>query len=140
MIFTKSSAYALQALIELSKFHKPVDVNKLSEITTIPKPFLAKLLQNLSKKNFIKSFKGIHGGFLLVKKPNEIKVIDIFNAMEDKNSLVFYCSSNPKDCVRDRSDICDLMPFFSKLEKEIMVILKDYTLEDIIRIKSANKN
>ena len=140
MIFTKSSAYALQALIELSKFHKPVDVNKLSDITTIPKPFLAKLLQNLSKKNFIKSFKGIHGGFLLVKKPNEIKVIDIFNAMEDKNSLVFYCSSNPKDCVRDRSDICDLMPFFSKLEKEIMVILKDYTLEDIIRIKSANKN
>ena len=140
MIFTKSSAYALQALIELSKFHKPVDVNKLSEITTIPKPFLAKLLQNLSKKNFIKSFKGIHGGFLLVKKPNEIKVIEIFKAMEDKDSLVFYCSSNPKNCVRDRSDICDLMPFFSKLEKEILLLIKDYTLEDIIRIKSAKKS
>ncbi len=140
MIFTKSTAYALQALVELSKFHKPVDVNKLSEITQIPKPFLAKLLQNLSKRRFIKSYKGIHGGFLLVKKPEEIKITDIFRAMEDKESLVFYCSSNPKDCVRDRSDICDIRPFFSMLEKEMIKIIDKYTLDDVIRMKSGNKN
>jgi len=140
MIFTKSTAYALQALIELSKFHKPVDLNRLSEITEIPKPFLAKLMQNLSKKHFIKSYKGIHGGFLLLKKPEEIKVIDIFEAMEDKNSLVFYCSSNAKNCVRDRSDICSIMPFFSKLEKEMIKIIEKYTLEDVIRMKSGSKN
>ncbi len=140
MIFTKSTAYALQALIELSKFKKPVDVNKLSEITDIPKPFLAKLLQNLSKRNFIKSYKGIHGGFLLVKKPHEIKIIDIFKSMEDKNSLVFYCSSDASNCVRDRSNICSIMPFFQKLENEMIKIIDKYTLEDVIRMKSGNKN
>ena len=137
MLFTKSTAYALQALIELSKYDKPIDVNTLSEKTDIPKPFLAKLLQNLSKKNLIKSYKGIHGGFLLTKKPEEIKVLEIFKTIEDKDSLVFYCSSNSKNCTRDRSSICSTMPFFNILENEIEKIIKKYTLADVIRIKSG---
>ena len=137
MLFTKSTAYTLQALIELSKFKKPVDVNTLSELTDIPKPFLAKLLQNLSKENFIKSFKGIHGGFMLIKKPQEIKIIDVFKAMEDKDSLVFYCSSNKDNCVRGRSSICNTMPFFSMLEDEFLEIMQKYTLQDAIRMSAG---
>ena len=137
MLFTKSTAYTLQALIELSKFDKPVDVSALSELTDIPRPFLAKLLQNLSKQNFVKSFKGIHGGFILTKKPEEIKIIDIFKAMEDKDSLVFYCSSNKDNCVRGRSSICNTMPFFSMLEEEISKIMEKYTLADAIRMSAG---
>ena len=137
MLFTKSTAYALQALIELSSYDKPVDVNTLSEKTDIPKPFLAKLLQNLSKKNVIKSYKGIHGGFLLTKKPEEIKILDIFKTIEDKDSLVFYCSSNSQNCTRERSSICSTMPFFNRLENEIETVIEKYTLADVIRIKSG---
>ena len=134
MLFTKSTAYTIQALIELAKFNKPVDVTTLSELTDIPKPFLAKLLQNLSKENIIKSFKGLHGGFMLIKKPEEIKIIDIFKVMEDKNSLVFYCSSKKENCVRGRSSICNTMPFFSMLEEEFLKIMEKYTLADVIRM------
>jgi len=137
MLFTKSTAYTLQALIELSKFEKPIDVNTLSENTEIPKPFLAKLLQNLSKKNIIKSYKGIHGGFKLIKKPEEIKIIELFKAIEDKDSLVFYCSSDAKNCTRQRSSICSTMPFFANLEKELEEIIKKYTLADVIRMKTV---
>ena len=137
MLFTKSTAYTLQALIELSKFDTPVDVNTLSKLTDIPRPFLAKLMQNLSKEGIVKSFKGINGGFKLIKKPNEIKIIDIFKAMEDKDSLVFYCSKNKENCVRDRSSICSTMPFFNLLEKEIEKVISKYTLEDVIRMSTG---
>ena len=137
MLFTKSTAYALQALIELSKFEKPVDVNKIAELTDLPKPFLAKLLQNLSKHGFIKSYKGIHGGFVIAKKPEEIKIVDVFKVLEDKDSLVFYCSSDKNDCSRDRSDICSLWPFFAKIENEISKILEKYTLADVIRMRAG---
>jgi Rrf2 family protein len=136
MLFTKSTAYTLQALIELSKFDKPIDVNKLSEITSIPKPFLAKLLQSLSKKGYVKSFKGIHGGFLLEKELKSIKILELFKVVEDKDSLVFYCSRDYEKCTRDRADICSTRPFFSFLENKISEILKDLTLEDVIRMKS----
>ena len=138
MLFTKSTAYTLHALVELSKFDKPVDVTYLSEITELPKPFLAKLLQALSRKGFVKSFKGIHGGFILSKKAKDIKIIDIFRVVEDKNSLVFYCSSDPNDCMRDRAEICSIRPFFAFLENEFMEVVKNYTLEDVIRMKSDN--
>ena len=138
MLFTKSTAYALQALIELSKYDKPIDVNTLSEKTDIPKPFLAKLLQNLSKKKIIKSYKGIHGGFLLHKEPKEIKILDVFKIIEDKESLVFYCSFESNNCTRNRSLICSTFPFFSELEKEIEKIIEKYTLEDVIKMKINN--
>jgi Rrf2 family protein len=137
MLFTKSSAYTLQALMELSNFDKPVDVTKLSEITSLPKPFLAKLLQTLSKKGYVKSFKGIHGGFLLEKSPKEIKVLDLLKVIEDKNALVFYCSTGPENCVRNKADICCIRPFFTFLEEKLNDILKDLTLEDVIRMKSG---
>ena len=137
LLFTKSTAYALHALVELSKFNKPVDVTRLSEITELPKPFLAKLLQALSRKGFVKSFKGIHGGFVLSKEPKDIKIMDVFKVMEDKNSLVFYCSSNPEDCMRERADICSIRPFFAFLEEEFLKIVQNYTLEDVIRMKSG---
>jgi Rrf2 family protein len=136
MLFTKSSAYTLQALMELSRFDKPVDVTKLSEITSLPKPFLAKLLQILSKKGYVKSFKGIHGGFLLEKKPKDIKILDLFKVIEDKDSLVFYCSKKPENCVRNRANICCVRPFFVFLENKLDEIIKDMTLEDVIRMKS----
>ena len=137
MIFTKSTAYALQALIELSKYDSPKDVNFLSENANLPKPFLAKLLQNLSKKGIVKSIKGIHGGFLLVKKPVEISIYEIFKAMEDKDSIVFYCSSDSENCIRNRETICQLGKFFTKLEEELATILKKYTLEDVIKDKAC---
>ena len=137
MLFTKSTAYALQALMELSNYDKPIDVNTLAEKTDIPKPFLAKLLQNLSKKNIIKSYKGIHGGFLLQKKPEDIKIIDVFKTIEDKDSLVFYCSSDSNNCTRDRSSICSTLPFFTKLENEIERVIEKYTLADVIRMRAG---
>ncbi len=133
MLFTKSTAYALQALIELSKYDKPIDVSTISKKTQIPKPFLAKLLQNLSRNGFVYSYKGINGGFVLAKKPEEIKLLDIFKSLEYKDTLVFYCSKSKDDCTRNRGHICELQPFFEEMEKEISQVLDKYTLADFIR-------
>jgi len=135
LLFTKSTIYALHALVELSNFDEPVDVSKLASLTNLPKPFLAKLLQYLSKEGFISSFKGVNGGFILTKKPSEIKIIDIFKAIENKDSLVFYCS-NEKDCIRKNSS-CKIKPFLIGLEKEFLEIIKNYTLLDVIRMNTA---
>jgi len=135
LLFTKATVYTLHALVELSNFDEPVDVSKLASLTNLPKSFLAKLLQHLSKKGFINSFKGINGGFVLAKKPSEIKIIDIFKAIEDKDSLVFYCSSE-KDCIRKNS-FCKIRPFLVGLEKEFLEVIKNYTLLDVIRMSAG---
>jgi Rrf2 family protein len=135
LLFTKSTVYTLQALVELSKFDKPVDVTFLSKEADVPKSFLAKLLQHLTKGGIVASFKGVNGGFKLAKKPEEIKIVDIFKIVEDKDSFVFYCTSSEVDCKKEHS--CGVKNFFVYLEKEVINILNNYTLEDVIRMNSV---
>ena len=124
LLFTKGTIYTLQGLVELSKFNEPVDVSKLASLTDLPKTFLAKLLQHLSKKGFIKSFKGRNRGFVLAKKPSEIQIIDVFKAMEDKNSFLFYCLNEEEGSIRKNS-FCKIRPFLLNLEKEFLYSIKD---------------
>ena len=137
MIFTRSTGYALLALAELATLKTAIDTTHLSERIGVSKYFLAKLLQNLSKKGVVKSFKGVNGGFILDKDPKEIKVIDIFHCVEDKDFLVYECAQKEEDCPNDRASVCSIWPFLNLLEDNILKYLEKFTLEDVIRMRSC---
>jgi len=137
MIFTRSTGYALLALSELALLDKAIDTTHLSERISVSKYFLAKLLQNLSKKEIVKSFKGVNGGFVLNKKPIDIKVIDIFNCVEDREFLVYECASKKENCPNNRAGVCSIWPFLSLLEEDVSKYLEKFTLEDVLRIRSC---
>ena len=137
MIFTRSTGYALLALAELATLKTAIDTTHLSERIGVSKYFLAKLLQNLSKKGVVKSFKGVNGGFILDKEPKEIKVIDIFHCVEDKDFLVYECAQNESDCPNDRASVCSIWPFLNLLEDNILKYLEKFTLEDVIRMRNC---
>jgi len=137
MIFTRSTGYALLALAELATLKEAIDSNHLSQNIGISKYFLAKLLQNLSKKGIVKSFKGVNGGFILAKKPEEIKVIDIFKCVEDKDFLVYECAQNESDCPNDKASVCSIWPFLNLLEDNILKYLEKFTLEDVVRMRNC---
>jgi Rrf2 family protein len=135
MIFTRSTGYALLALAELATLKEAIDTNNLSDRIGISRYFLAKLLQNLSKKGIVKSFKGVNGGFLLDKAPKDIKIIDIFQCVEDKDFLVYECAQDEKNCPNKRGNVCSIWPFLNLLEDHIYDYLKKFTLEDVIRMR-----
>ena len=137
MIFTRSTGYALLALAELATLKTAIDTTHLSERIGVSKYFLAKLLQNLSKKGVVKSFKGVNGGFILDKDPKEIKVIDIFHCVEDKDFLVYECAQKESDCPNDRASVCSIWPFLNLLEDNILKYLEKFTLEDVIRMRNC---
>ena len=136
MIFTRSTGYALLALTELAQLKEAIDTNHLSEEIGISKYFLAKLLQNLTKRGIVKSFKGVKGGVILDKKPSEIKIIDIFRCVEDKEFLVYECAQNEDACPNKRANVCAIWPFLNLLEDNILQYLEKFTLEDVIKMKN----
>jgi Rrf2 family protein len=137
MIFTRSTGYALLALAELATLEDAIDTAHLSERIGVSKYFLAKLLQNLSKKGIVKSFKGVNGGFVLEKKPPEIQVIEIFQCVEDKDFLVYECAQSQDDCPNNRASVCSIWPFLNLLEDNILKYLEKFTLEDVIRMRNC---
>jgi len=137
MIFTRSTGYALLALSELAQIEGAIDTTHLSEKIGVSKYFLAKLLQNLSKKGIVKSFKGVNGGFILDKNPTEIGVIDIFQCVEDKEFLVYECAQKKSDCPNNRANVCSIWPFLNLLEDNIFKYLEKFTLDDVIRMRNC---
>lgn len=132
MLITRASEYAILSLIVLSDASSPMDSETLSKELSIPKSFLAKILQALAKKEILKSFKGVHGGFALQKNPTEINMLEVMSAVEGKAPAVFECAPSRNDCPSDRANICAIWPFLNKLQGKIDIFLAELTLADIL--------
>ena len=82
-MFSESVKHAIQAMIYLAVHdEKLVMVNQIAEDYNIPKYYLAKIVQTLSKHHLIKSTRGRNGGIQLNKKASDIRVIDVIHAIE----------------------------------------------------------
>ena len=87
MLLTKKSEYALLSLISIMKSEGPKNVDALSKELDISKSFLAKIMQNLAKNEIVKSYKGVNGGFTLNKLYNELTILEITTAAEEKEQV-----------------------------------------------------
>jgi len=133
MLLTKKTEYALLSLISIAKSTSPKNVDVLSKELNIPKPYLAKILQNFSKKNILKSFKGINGGFELALHPRDISILKIATISEEKLPTVFECSSSKDDCPSDKASSCSLWSVLNNLQTKIDDFLSSLTLKDIMQ-------
>ena len=132
MLITRASEYAILSLIVLSKADAPMDSETLSTQLSIPKSFLAKILQSLAKNNILKSHRGVKGGFALLLPPQEISMLLIMSCVEGKAPAVFDCASSINDCPSDKASLCSIWPFLNKLQGKIDDFLAEMTLEDIL--------
>ena len=132
MLITRASEYAILSLIVLSKASAPMDSETLSRELSISKSFLAKILQALAKKEILKSFKGVNGGFVLNQDPKDISMLEVMSAVEGKAPAVFECSPSRNDCPSDRANLCSVWPFLNRLQGKIDTFLADLNLADIL--------
>jgi Rrf2 family protein len=83
-MFTKSCEYSIQTMIYLAAQPRgtPVLLRDIASDLQIPKHFLAKMLQSLSRRGLVSSRKGKTGGFTLGKSPERISLYDIVEVID----------------------------------------------------------
>ncbi len=131
MLLTKKSEYALLSLISIAKSNSPKNVDVLSRELTIPKSFLAKIMQNLAKNNIVVSHRGVNGGFALKKPYDEITILEITTVAEERVPSVFECSPSVNSCPSDVGSACSVWPLLNNLQGRINLFLEELTLKDI---------
>lgn len=96
LISTKG-AYGLSAMYELSKHSSsnPMQIKNISANANIPQNYLEQLLAKLRHANLVSSTRGARGGFILAKKPDEIKIVDILIALEGDIKVTDLKFDNP---------------------------------------------
>jgi Rrf2 family protein len=132
MLLTRASEYALLSLDVLRKSEIPLGAEQLANELSIPKSFLAKILQSLAKKGVLRSHKGAHGGFILAKSIDEISINEIIFAAEGKKPVVFDCSSYLETCPNGAIGTCAISPFLSNFQTKIDNFLDGLMLSDIL--------
>ena len=131
MLLTKKSEYALLSLISTAKSTEPKIVDELTRELNISKSFLAKIMQNLAKQGLVISHRGVNGGFALNKSWENITILEIVVAAEEKVPSVFECSPSADNCPNQVAMLCTIWPLLNNLQLRINDFLEKLTLKDI---------
>ena len=78
--------YSLKALLVLAGHYgdgRALALSKIANDHAIPEKFLLQLMLKLKHEKLVKSFRGVSGGYILAKKPEEIRVKDIIEAVDE---------------------------------------------------------
>jgi Rrf2 family protein len=89
-MLTKKTRYSILALTRLAKEYGKgtLLINEIAESEMIPKRFLESILLELKKSGFLGSNLGKKGGYYLMKKPEEISLLEIIRLFEGAIALL----------------------------------------------------
>jgi Rrf2 family protein len=132
MIYSRSAEYAIRAFVYLAQVPegKYAMVKNIAEESEIPTHFLAKILQQLARKGFLRSSKGPTGGFALRRPPEDITLLEIVDAID---GLAEYerCPSGITEC-NDEAP-CGMHESWKELRSRIIGYLEGTTISDVAR-------
>ncbi|WP_299112433.1 Rrf2 family transcriptional regulator [uncultured Winogradskyella sp.] len=137
-MFSNSTKYAIKATLYLavnSSENEKVVISDIAKPINVPKAYIAKILQALSKKNLISSTKGPKGGFYISEENKQVKIAEIVNAI-DGETRINSCLLSLKEC--DSGNPCSLHHLVYKEKQLIIERLGSTSLEELAKhIKSG---
>ena len=109
-----------------------LSTKSISEILNIPKPTLVKILQHLSIAGIIETKEGKQGGIRLMKKPSEITILDILNAMETGKPLFQTSFNIMVEGKRPDNAQKSISSLLENAEQQMKNILNKKTIEEVL--------
>ena len=133
MKLTSKGRYAVMAMADLAKndAKNPTSLSEISLRQGISLSFLEQLFLRLKKNNLVLSARGSHGGYVLSKAPEEIKLSSIIHAVDEKIKTV-KCKKESKKGCNGKSIKCITHDLWDDLESHINNFFERNTLKDII--------
>ena len=133
MKLTSKGRYAVMALVDIAKFDNinPVSLRDISLRQGISVDFLEQIFSKLKKNEIVKSIRGNQGGYILSKKPSEIKLNNIFDAIDERVKTV-QCKKESKKSCNGKSSKCVTHDLWNELETHINSFFEQKSLEDLI--------
>ena len=100
MKLNSRSRYAVMALADIASFNmqNPVSLRDISLRQNISLVYLEQIFSKLKKNNIVKSIRGTNGGYILAKDPEQIKLLNIFSAVDEKVKTVRCRRESKKGC------------------------------------------
>ena len=134
MKLTSKGRYAVMALVDLARFDNinPVSLRDISLRQGISLDYLEQIFSKLKKYEIVKSIRGTQGGYVLNKNPNDIKLTNIFHAVDEKVKTV-QCKKESKRGCNGKATKCITHNLWDELEIHINTFFENKSLQDLIK-------
>jgi Rrf2 family protein len=130
-LITRETDYALSSLCFIARREREIfSVAQLCRKLRVPRPFLRKILQSLSRKGILRSVRGQSGGFRLARDPLKVCLTDIMRVFQGKLKLN-ECSLNKLICPKRRT--CPLRRKIAKIERYVLKELGSITITSLLK-------
>ena len=133
MKLTSKGRYAVMALVDLARFDNinPVSLRDISLRQGISLDYLEQIFSKLKKNEIVKSIRGTQGGYVLNKNPNDIKLTNIFHAVDEKVKTV-QCKKESKKGCNGKATKCITHNLWDELEVHINTFFENKSLKDLL--------
>jgi Rrf2 family protein len=127
-MFSKSCEYAIKAMIfvaQKSAEEARVGVKDIAKGINAPEHFIAKILQELSRKSLVQSMKGPNGGFYMEKADLKTSLAEIVKAI-DGDKIYNDCVLGLKAC--SQKNPCPVHNEYKEIKKGLIAMLEKNTI------------
>ncbi|MFH0764372.1 MAG: Rrf2 family transcriptional regulator [Candidatus Omnitrophota bacterium] len=134
MKITYKGDYALKALFQLALEYNEGGIVSITEIAKpgdMPTKFLEQILLTLRKGGFVKSKRGINGGFFLARRPKDITVGEIIRFIEGPIEPISCISEEHYKGCKDVA-CCIFRDVWKEVGDAISVVIDTLTFEELV--------
>ena len=128
---TKLTDYGIVLLVQLANDERQGSQNArtMAEATSLPLPVVSKILKALAQGGLLTSQRGAKGGYTLARRPEEINVAEIIDALEGPIALM-ECSVGPGRCEQETN--CRVRDPWQRINQAILETLRHVTLRELV--------
>lgn len=126
--------YASRALLSLALHLDdggPTAVRDIAERTGLPQPYLEQILLALKGAGLVRSKRGVGGGYVLARQPNEITLAEIIAAVDGPIVLGDFAAPHTGGAC-DHEGQCVLLAVWSDVGEQMRAVLSRLTLADLV--------
>lgn len=125
--------YASRALLSLA-LHRdtdgPTTVRQIAERTGLPQPYLEQILLALKGAGIVRSKRGVGGGYVLAREPEEITLAEVIRAVDGPITLGDFGEPHTGGAC-DHEGQCVLLAVWQNVGTAMRSMLEGFTLADV---------
>ena len=138
MKLSTRTRYGIRAILEVAlNYGKgPVQTKVIAHRQNISVKYLEQLMALLKTGGFVRSIRGSKGGYVLARPPEQIRLSEVFTALEGPIVTV-ECLENRDYC--DQVADCIARRLWAQVQQAIEGVLNSVSLQTLIEEANSNK-
>lgn len=139
MRITLESDYALRILGALATHEERIDAKTLSDEISVTQRFTLKILHKLVQNDFVKSYKGVKGGYKLNVPPEKITLKSVIELIDGPIAISRCLESSESCSMNPDKTACIYHHIFDTISLDVARKLGGITISDVLSRKYTLK-